>query len=432
MTPYNPKQRYLISPEAVFGLNPLRKYELLFETLEPCCAGCFPSKPRGRRPLARETLLNALIYKNLKQLPTLFDLASTLVDHPRLAATCGLPPNKSLWSLEERLSSFLEDIPNRALQTIRVNLVKHLIERKEISGTFLSIDSAAVPVVVKANNLKTSMKDRFDKSKPPKRDPEARLGVMIYFTTPFQKEPRYFWGYRNHSITDCDAELPVWEVTKPANLQDTSLFIPLFKKLLEHFTFEIQAVMGDAAYDSEDNLQFVIDELHALPRVARNPRWEKRREPKVSSSGGRICIAGFEMLYWGAFTDRGKIRKKFVCPITHSKKFAQQVPSCPWNHPAFRRGNGCTAYLRGDTEIRKEIDYGSQIFKEHYDKRTSSERVFSRLLSLCMQRPSVYGLNAVANHCTIAHITVLLIALTAAKIGQTDKVRFVKKFLPNL
>jgi hypothetical protein len=432
MTPYNFKQQYLISPEAVFGLNPLRKYELLFETLEPCCAGCFPSKPRGRRPLAREALLNALIYKNVKQLPTLFDLASTLIDNPRLAATCGLPPNKSLWSLEERLSAFLEDIPNRALQTIRVNLVKHLIERKEISGSFLSIDSAAVPVVVKANNLKTAMKDRFDKSKPPRRDPEARLGVMICFTNPFRKEPRYFWGYRNHSITDCESEFPLWEVTKPANVQDTSLFIPLFRKLLEHFTFEIQAVMGDAAYDSEDNLKFVIDELHALPRVARNPRWEKIREPKVSSSGGRICIAGFEMLYWGRFTDRGKTRRKFVCPITHSKKFARQVPVCPWNHPAFRRGTGCTAYLRGDTQIRKEIDYGSQIFKEHYNKRTSSERLFSRLLSLCMQRPSVYSLNAVANHCTVAHITVLLVALTAAKMGQIDKIRFVKKFLPNL
>jgi hypothetical protein len=306
------------------------------------------------------------------------------------------------------------------------------IERKEISGSFLSIDSAAVPVVVKENNLKTSMKDRFDKSKPPKRDPEARLGVMIYFTTPFQKEPRYFWGYRNHSITDCDAELPVWEMTKPANVQDTSLFIPLFRNLLEHFTFEIQAVMGDAAYDSEDNLKFVIDELHALPRVARNPRWEKHRKPTISSAGGRVCIAGFEMLYWGRFKDRGKIRRKFVCPITHSKKFAQQVPTCPWNHPAFRKGKGCIAYLRGDMEIRKEIDYGSQIFKEHYNKRTSSERVFSRLLTLCMQKPSVYGLNVVANHCTIAHITVLLIALTAAKVGQIDKTRFVKKFLPNL
>lgn len=180
----------------------------------------------------------------------MFDLASTLVDNPRLAATCGLPQNKSLWSLEERLSSFLEDIPNRVLQTIRVNLVKQLIELRKISGTFLSIDSSSVPVVVKENNLKTSMKDRFDKSKPPKRDPEARLGVMIYFNNPFEKEPRYFWAYRNHSITDCNSELPLWEVTKPANVQDATLFIPLFKKLLEHFSFEIQAVMGDAAYDS--------------------------------------------------------------------------------------------------------------------------------------------------------------------------------------
>jgi hypothetical protein len=432
MTTYNPKQQYLIPPEAVFGLNPLRKYELLFETLEPCLAGCFPSKIRGRPPVSKEALLNVLIYKNVKQLPTLFDLASTLIDNPRLAITCGLAPNKSLYSIEERLSSFLEDIPNSLMHIIRINLVNQLIELKEISGNFLSIDSSAVPVVVRENNLKASMNDRFNKSKPPKRDPDTRVGVMIYFTNPFQKEPRYFWGYRNHSITDCNSELPLWELTKPANVQDTTLFIPLFKGLLEHFSFTIQAVMGDAAYDSEGNLRFVIDELHALPRVARNPRWEKLRELKISSIGTRICIAGFEMIYWGKFTDRGKIRRKFVCPIIHSKKFAQQVPACPWNHPSFQKGKGCTAYLRGDKEIRKEIDYGSQIFKEHFRKRTSSERVFSRLLTLCMQKPSVYGLNAVANHCTIAHITVLLIALTAAKMGHTDKIRFVKKFLPNL
>lgn len=190
--------------------------------------------------------------------------------------------------------------------------------------------------------------------------------------------------------------------------------------------------MADAAYDSEDNLKFVIDNLHALPRIARNLRWEKPREIKLSSTGCRICIAGFEMICWGKFKDRGKIRKKFVSPITHCKKLAKQVPTCPWNHPAFQKGKGCTAYLRGDEDLRKEIDYGSNIFKEHYNKRTSSERVFPRLLTLCMQKPRVYGLNTILNHCTIAHITVLSIALTAAKLGQTDKVRFVKKFLPNL
>jgi len=145
---------------------------------------------------------------------------------------------------------------------------------------------------------------------------------MIYFTNPFQKEPRYFRGYRNHSITDCNSELPLWESTKPANVQHTPLFIPLFKKLLEHFTFAIQAVMGNAAYDSEGTLRFVIDEPYALPKVARNPRWERLREVAVSSTGTHICIAGFEMLSWGRFTDRGTIRRKFVCPITYSKKFA--------------------------------------------------------------------------------------------------------------
>jgi hypothetical protein len=60
MTHYNPRQLYLISPEAVFGLNPLRKYELLFETLEPCLAGCFPLKMTGRPPVSKEALLNAL------------------------------------------------------------------------------------------------------------------------------------------------------------------------------------------------------------------------------------------------------------------------------------------------------------------------------------------------------------------------------------
>ena len=138
------------------------------------------------------------------------------------------------------------------------------------------------------------------------------------------------------------------------------------------------------------------------------------------------------MLYWGKFKDRGKIRLKFVCPITHSKKFARQYPLYPWNHPKFVNGKGCFTYLRGDSNIRTSIDYGSESFKKSYNLRTGSERIFSRLLTLCMQNPSVIGLNATANHCTIAHITVLLVALTAVKTDHRDKIRFVKKFLPHL
>ncbi len=119
-----------------------------------------------------------------------------------------------------------------------------------------------------------------------------------------------------------------------------------------------------------------------------------------------------------------------------SKKFARKLGTfCPWNHPNFYNNRfGCVINLRIDVDqsIRDSIDYGSQTFKKLYNLRTSSERIFSRLLTLCMQKPSVKGLNATANVCTIAHITVLAVALAAVKNNEKDKIRFVKRFIPNL
>lgn len=49
----------------------------------------------------------------------------------------------------------------------------------------------------------------------------------------------------------------------------------------------------------------------------------------------------------------------------------------------------------------------------------------------CTIDSPVIGLKATASHVTIVHMTVLLVALTAAKSGLNDKVRFIKSFLPN-
>jgi len=47
-----------------------------------------------------------------------------------------------------------------------------------------------------------------------------------------------------------------------------------------------------------------------------------------------------------------------------------------------------------------------------------------------MQSPTVKGLEANRNHCTIAHIATLLVALTAAQMGERDKIRWIKSFVP--
>ena len=144
------------------------------------------------------------------------------------------------------------------------------------------------------------------------------------------------------------------------------------------------------------------------------------------------------MVSRGIFFDKkqNRTRHKFVCPVKASKKFARKVGwFCPWNHPKFFSNKlGCTVNLRidVDTSIRNNIDYCSKSFKELYNRRTSVERIFARLLTLYMQSPYVIGLNAIRNHCTIAHITVLAVALACIKLGHKNKIRFVRSFFPDI
>jgi hypothetical protein len=60
------------------------------------------------------------------------------------------------------------------------------------------------------------------------------------------------------------------------------------------------------------------------------------------------------------------------------------------------------------------------------------ERVFSRLLAITLQEPAVRGLTSVRNHCLIANIAVLLVALAAHRLGYTDKTRYVRTLVPHV
>ena len=74
MKTFNPYQKLLLSAEYLLDINPLKKYELLFDNLNPSpIETSFVSN--GRPPIPKSSLLKALIYKNLKPFPTLYDLA---------------------------------------------------------------------------------------------------------------------------------------------------------------------------------------------------------------------------------------------------------------------------------------------------------------------------------------------------------------------
>jgi Transposase DDE domain len=425
------EQRLLLSVESILDIHPLHTFKILFDHLK---ADHLDSVYfTGRKPFSRQSFLKAIIFKNLSGLPTLSDLVITLRNNPSAAIRCGFNILKPLPSVQ-RFSEFLRKTNNNSLHKIRIQLLNELLSLGIITGKNLSIGSTPLPSKVKENNLKTNVKDRFNKERICKGDPDARLGIMVTFSKS-KKEISYFWGYRNHVVIDAEEEIPVWKITKPANVQDSVMFIPIFDTMQKQFRFNVHAVMADAIFDNAPILNYVIHTLKAHPRIARNPRNTKDQpQRQFSKQGNPLCDANLQMLARGSFYDKvqNRWRRKWVCPIHHSKKTAQKTLICPVFHPKFFSQKGCYSYMRLDEDIRKQIDYGSESFKKDFKKRTGSERVFSRLLSICMQHPPVVGTNATANHVTIAHITVLLVALTAATSNAKNKIRFVKPFLPNL
>lgn len=409
-------------------LPPAVKYEKLFENLPMLQENSLKS---GRRPVSKNSMLKALIYKSLRRFQYLSDLTFELNNNPSVSKALGFYPMAPAPSTE-RFSSFLHDTNHHELTSIRKQLVQELIKAGAISGNSIAIDSCPIVALLKENNLKTSMSDRFDKTRIPAGDHDARLGVLIHFPNPFKKEVRYFWGYRNHVINDTATELPIWEITKPANVSDINIAKNLIQETCSFFNLNTQAVMGDANYDSEDLLRFIINDLNALAIIPHNPRNEQAKGYQIKD-GKVICEANLKM------HRRGKMRPKktgilycqYSCPIIYDKQIRYQHITCPILHPKFFKGKGCNVLIRLEPSIRSEIGYDTQEFKELYKKRTSVERIFSRLLAIAMQNPTVRGYNANRNHATIAHISVLLVALTAYQTGQQDKMRFVKSFVPN-
>ena len=49
---------------------------------------------------------------------------------------------------------------------------------------------------------------------------------MVHFPKNFQKEIKYFWGYRNFVLSDALSELPILEETRAANVVDSKVIIP--------------------------------------------------------------------------------------------------------------------------------------------------------------------------------------------------------------
>ena len=181
-------QYFLLAPESI---PPRARYEKLFDNLPE-----LPSERtrQGRPPVPRHALLKGLIYRNLRGITKLVELEFELRNNPSIAEPLELDPRKKLPS-DERFSEFLRSNPNGYFQHVREALVHQLITEGVISGRGVGLDSCPIEALVRENNLKTSMKDRYDKYRLPPGDTDVRLGVCVsIYQAHFRRSSTTFGG----------------------------------------------------------------------------------------------------------------------------------------------------------------------------------------------------------------------------------------------
>lgn len=135
------------------------------------------------------------------------------------------------------------------------------------------------------------------------------------------------------------------------------------------------------------------------------------QKPKTSPPGNPVCQAGLAMWKAGKFSDHGRTRQKFCCPLKNSKD-----TDCPCHHKNFYNGKkhrGCTKYITIPDDLRLSVDRGSKSFKRTYSLRTECEHYHSRFKHTGQERMWVRNQHSVINLATFAHLTLLAVAVVA-------------------
>lgn len=113
----------------------------------------------------------------------------------------------------------------------------------------------------------------------------------------------------------------------------------------------------------------------------------------------------------GRFSDRNRTRQKFCCPFKRSPSGC-----CPCDHKNWNNGKknrGCTKYVTVPDDYRLSIDRHSVYFKSVYALRTECERYNARFKSTGQERLWIRNATSATNLNSIAHISLLAIALAA-------------------
>lgn len=379
-------------------------------------------REKGRKGYSRHAMIRAAVVKSCECLGYITDLVDYLNNNLIIAYYCGFDITKKLPGYHA-FERFFKDFDNNLLKALMSEQVRKLYEMGVADASFIAVDSTPIAANTMRNNPKSFAKNRYSKENHPKCDPDCRLGVHTASNQHDERKFEYYWGYKSHVVVDCISGLPLCEITTTADVYDGSVALDILKETDSVIPIKECTLIADKAYDFKaiyNTVKDVYDGDCVIPLNKRNTK-----NLKKLGCGNIICEAGFAMHKDGKDKSGGRTRQKYCCPFKNSKDDS----ACPCAHKNYmngRKNRGCTKYVTLPDDYRLSIDRSCISFKKIYAMRTEIERYNSRFKQTGTERMWVRGGNAVRNMTTLAHISLLAVAI-AAVITRKPNLKLAKK-----
>lgn len=322
---------------------------------------------------------------------------------------------KKLFAHEEEINKIFEA------------LVEELRKLLPGFGKDLAIDSKEISSIARRVN---------NKKADGRRDKDANWGRKEYSGfgkdgTAWERIVKWF-GYKLHLIVDTNYELPVaYSVTK-ASEPDINEAHRMVDKLGEESPEILKAcetLEADRGYDDSKLIIKLYDQYGIKPVIDIRNCWKDGEQTKqlpgfenvVYNYKGNVyccCEKTFEkreMCVGGFEKERGTLKK--LCP-------AKQYGICCQSMETCKVKQGIRIPIETDRRIFTPIDRASYKWERYYDKRSSIERVNSRMdVSFGFEKHYIRGKKKMEVRCGIALCVMLAMAVGRIKEKQQDKMR---------
>jgi len=398
------------------------------------------------QPMSWATFVAACLIRLDMQFTYMSGLCQYLREHPALMWLLGfplVPARQAPWGFDAQaslpsrrhLNRCLRRLPNETLQFLLDETVRLLqLELAEVAPAFgqaISLDTKHIIAWTKENNPKAYVKERYNKHKRPKGDPDARLGVKRRRNQSTAKEApptpsenpvpastvavkEFYWGYGSGVVA---IKVPDWgefvlaELTQPFNQADVSYFHPLMGDTVRRLGCRPTYGAFDAAFDA----WYVYAFFHQPdgPGFAAVPFSQRGGHRKTfDPNGNPHCAAGLPMALRYTFTSRSERvahqKQRYFCPLVFPESTGE---TCPIQHANWPKGCQTTLAASPGARIRYTLDRHSEAYKAVYKQRTATERINSQAKALGIERPRLRNQQAIANQNTMIYILINLRAL---------------------